>query len=118
VQGNHIHLLIEAPNNEALERGMRGFTIRVAKGLNRVMGRRGPIFADHYHSRVVRTPTEAARAVNYVLGKHAHHAEQWGETVAENELDPFSSAKRDGAKAAPVSEPQTWLLKVGWLRAA
>jgi REP element-mobilizing transposase RayT len=81
VQGNHIHLLIEAADNDALERGMRGLTIRVAKALNRVMARRGPVFADHYHSRIVRTPTEAARALNYVLHNHAHHAEQWGETV-------------------------------------
>jgi REP element-mobilizing transposase RayT len=118
VQGNHIHLLIEAPDNETLARGMRGLTIRVAKGLNRVMRRRGPVFADHYHSRVVRTPTEAARALDYVLGNYAHHAKQWGDTVAENELDPFSSARRDGAEPPPVSDPQTWLLKVGWLRAA
>jgi len=43
VQGNHIHLLIEAADNEALARGMRGVTIRVAKALNRVMERRGPV---------------------------------------------------------------------------
>jgi len=118
VQGNHIHLLIEAADNEALARGMRGVTIRVAKALNRVMERRGPVFADHYHSRVVRTPTEAARAVNYVLWNHAHHAKQWGETLGEDAVDPFSSAKCNGAEPSPVSEPQTWLLKVGCLRAA
>jgi putative transposase len=118
VQGNHVHLLIEAPHNEALARGMQGLTIRMAKALNRVMGRRGPVFADHYHSRVVRTPTEAARVLNYVLRNHAHHAKQWGETVGDDEIDPFSSVRRVGTTAAPVSEPQTWLLNVGWLRAA
>lgn len=118
VQGNHIHLLIEAPDNEALARGMQGLTIRIAKALNRVMARRGPVFADHYHSRVVRTPTEAARAINYVLRNRAHHADQWGETIPADDHDPFSSDRPDGTKPAPVCEPETWLLTVGWQRAA
>src|SRR6266851_3537755 len=59
VQGNHIHLLIETTDKQALARGMQGLTIRLAKALNRVMGRHGRVFEDHYHSRVVRRPTEA-----------------------------------------------------------
>jgi REP element-mobilizing transposase RayT len=34
VQGNHIHLLVEAPHRRALARAIQGFSIRVAKGLN------------------------------------------------------------------------------------
>jgi len=117
VQGNHLHLLIEAPDNDALARGMQGLTIRIAKALNRVMRRRGPVFADHYHSRVVRTPTEAARALAYVLRNFAHHAERWGEKVPDEEPNPFSSAGRSGADPPPgVCEPRTWLLSVGWRR--
>jgi len=116
VQGNHIHLLIETTNNEALARGMQGLTIRIAKALNRVMHRRGRVFADHYHSRVVRTPTEAARALEYVLRNFAHHAQRWGEEVREDERDPFSSAGCRGADPPPVCEPRTWLLSVGWRR--
>jgi putative transposase len=115
VQGNHIHLVIEAPDNEALARGMQGLTIRLAKGLNRVMRRRGPVFADHYHSRVARTPTEAARVLAYVLRNFARHAQDWGEQVPEGEPDPFSSAVRSGADPPQmVCEPRTWLLSVGW----
>jgi putative transposase len=115
VQGNHIHLVIEVPGKEALARGMQGLTIRLAKALNRVMRRRGPVFADHYHSRVARTPTEAARVLAYVLGNFARHARDWGEQVPEDEADPFSSAVRSGADPPPtVCEPRTWLLSVGW----
>ena len=117
MQGNHIHLVIEVPDNAALARGMQGLTIRLAKALNRVMRRRGAVFADHYHSRVVRTPTEAARAFAYVLRNFAHHAQRWGEEVPEDEPDPFSSAARSGAEPPPgVCEPRTWLLSVGWRR--
>jgi REP element-mobilizing transposase RayT len=116
VQGNHIHLLIETTDNHALARGMQGLSIRIAKALNRVMRRRGPVFADHYHSRVVRTPTEAARALEYVLRNFAHHAHQWGKEVSSDETDPYSSASRHGADPPPVCEPRTWLLSVGWRR--
>ena len=33
VQGNHIHLVVEAPNRRALARAIQGFSIRVAKDL-------------------------------------------------------------------------------------
>lgn len=34
VQGDHLHLLIEAEGKEALARGMQALTIRIAKNLN------------------------------------------------------------------------------------
>ena len=37
VHGNHIHLLIEATDNQGLARGMQGLSTRIAKALNRVM---------------------------------------------------------------------------------
>src|SRR4249920_2892492 len=37
VQGNHMHLVVEAGAHEALSRAMQGFSIRVAKGLNAMM---------------------------------------------------------------------------------
>ena len=41
VQGNHVHLLVEAKDEKSLSRGMCGLGVRVARGLNRVMRRRG-----------------------------------------------------------------------------
>jgi hypothetical protein len=118
VQGNHIHLLIEAADNDALARGVQGLAIRIARALNRLMGRRGSVFEDHYHSRVLRTPTEAARALAYVLGNFEHHAAQWGRSVGDGEPDPFSSAAHRAAEPPLVSEARTWLLNVGWFRGA
>jgi hypothetical protein len=88
--------------------------VLLGQALNRVMRRRGPVFADHYHSRVVRTPAEAARVLAYVLRNFARHARQSGDEVSEDEPDAFSSAARSGADPPPtVCEPRTWLLSVG-----
>jgi hypothetical protein len=92
VQGNHLHLIVEAPNNRCLARGMQGLAVRIARALNRLMHRRGRVFADHFHSRVVRTPTEAARVIAYVLGNYARHAAQRGEHVDVRLVDRCSSA--------------------------
>jgi REP element-mobilizing transposase RayT len=113
VQGNHLHLLVEARDNQALARGVQGLAVRIAKGLNKLMERSGPVFADHFHSRVLRTPTEAARARGYVLNNFAHHAAKWSAPVDVTEPDPLSSAV---AGPALVVQPRTWLMSVGWLR--
>jgi putative transposase len=53
VLGNHLHLLVEADSDVSLSRGMQGLAVRIAKALNRLMQRRGEIFADHYRSRLL-----------------------------------------------------------------
>src|SRR5437016_4466512 len=84
VQGNHLHLIVEADDNASLSRAMQGLCIRIAKALNAMMNRPGAVFSDHYHSRLLRTPTELVRAIAYVLGNAAHH-------FGLKEPDPFSS---------------------------
>jgi len=114
VQGNHIHLLVEAPDRRALARAIQGLSIRVAKGLNRMMGRSGRVFDDRYHARVLRTPTEVRHAIHYVLDNARKHAAQRGETCSPGYVDPYSSA---GAPDLALPPAQTWLLRVGWKRA-
>ena len=110
VLGNHLHLIVEADDTESLSRGMQGLGVRIAKALNRVMGARGRVFADHYHARLLRTPTELVNAIAYVLGNSAHH---YG---GESGGDPFSSANCD--RELLLGKPRSWLLRVGWRRAA
>src|SRR5438094_7098865 len=73
VQGNHLHLILEADDNRALSRALQGLCIRIAKALNAMMSRAGAVFSDHYWSRLLRTPTELVNAIRYVLGNHTHH---------------------------------------------
>jgi REP-associated tyrosine transposase len=92
VQGNHLHLVVEADDEKALARGMQGLGVRIAKALNRVMGRKGAVFADHYHSRILRSPTEVANALAYVLMNFLHHFPDEAARSAQDMRDPFSSA--------------------------
>jgi hypothetical protein len=58
IQGNHIHLLVEADDKRALSSGMRGLAIRLAKGMNRMMHTAGSVIDDRYHALSLGTPTE------------------------------------------------------------
>jgi hypothetical protein len=111
VQGNHLHLLVEAADKAALSRGMQGLAVRVARALNRVAGRRGKVFSDRYHSRPLATRREVANALRYVLQNFRHHLR---EDVVPRGADPCSSAAclvLPLPPDAPVVPPRTWLLR-------
>lgn len=84
ILGNHLHLVVEADHALALSRGMQGLMIRIAKTLNGLMRARGKVFADHYHSRLLRSPTELVRVLAYVGHNAWHHYGVKGS-------DPYSS---------------------------
>ncbi|HEU4420409.1 MAG TPA: hypothetical protein VFT55_15845, partial [Planctomycetota bacterium] len=74
VLNDHLHLLVEAQDRLALSRGLQGLAIRIAKALNRLWRRRGTVFADRYHDRILKTPREVRNALCYVLGNGKKHA--------------------------------------------
>jgi putative transposase len=118
VQGNHLHLIVEARDAQRFSRGMQGLATWIARRLNQMIGRSGKVFADRFHAHVLRTPLEVARAVAYVLGNFVVHALRRGakgEKHAPRAADPYSSAGREGA--ALTAGPRTWLLREGWRRA-
>jgi len=111
VQGNHLHLIVEADDDDALTRGIQGLSIRIAKALNSLMNRKGRLFADHYHAHLLRTPTELVNAIRYVLENHARHFGTAGD-------DAFNSAGlADAARRIVLAVPVSWLLRVGRFRA-
>ena len=113
VLGNHLHLVVEADSDLALSRGMQGLGVRIARALNRLMKRRGRVFEDHYHSRLLGSPTQLVNAIAYVLGNHAHH---FGGAPSARDL--FCSAVYDVVRRQTfLSRPRTWLLSHGWRRA-
>lgn len=118
VQGNHLHLVAEANDARSLSRGIQGLSIRIAKGLNRQMGKKGRVFEDRYHARALRTPTEVKAALHYVLQNAEHHAGQRGERLvpATGWIDPCSSAAKSNDAPLCVVTPRTWLLREGWRR--
>ena len=112
VQGNHIHLLVEGADAQALSRGMQGLTIRMARALNRALVRSGKVFRERYHAHILRSPTEVANARNYVLGNYAkHHYQTRGWPLAATYVDEYA-----GISVELTAAPRTWLLQEGWRR--
>ena len=107
VQANHIHLIAEAEDRASLVRGTKGLKVRIARGVNDVLGRKGPVFAERYHEHVLKTPREVAHAIKYVLGNWFKHA---GREFGDWDYDKLSS----GYASSMVVPAQTWLLRVGW----
>jgi REP element-mobilizing transposase RayT len=138
LQGNHAHLIVEAQDQVALACGMKAIGARLARAVNRIAKRTGPVLAERYHHRLLPTPTEVRNALRYVLlnaRPHAKKAAATARTAAEHvRFDPASSAEwfdgwKLGNKAVPnatqrsaaVSSPpvaraRTWLLTSGWRR--
>jgi REP element-mobilizing transposase RayT len=133
VIGNHVHLIVEASDAEALARGMHRFEVSLARRLNRYFERRGTFFADRYHSRILRTPREVRNALRYVLSNFRQHEAERGERLARDWIDPFSSAYwfdgwRDPVRLrerrqrelldvpCPTASATVWLMTTGWKR--
>jgi REP element-mobilizing transposase RayT len=123
LQSNHVHLVVEASGRATLARGMTAVGSRLARAVNRVFRRRGPVLADRYHLRVLKTPREVRNVSRYVLLNARRHASRLTERVR---LDPASSARWfdgwsrtvhvDAANVGlrPVARARSWLLTVGW----
>lgn len=130
IQRNHMHLIVEVEGSDQLARGVQGLTIRIVRALNRWWNRKGKVFGDRFHSRLLRTPREVWNALRYVLSNARHHG------VLDNTQDPALSGeafngwdvwtpttasemrlgKRFGLLGSRVVAPRTWLLHTGWKR--
>jgi REP element-mobilizing transposase RayT len=89
VQADRVHLILEAESETALSNGMRSFTIKVARRVNRdvLRRKRGHVWGDRYDRRDLETPAELRQAVVHVLGNGAKHGE-----VEAGQPDPCASA--------------------------
>lgn len=126
LQHDHIHLIGEAADKDALSAAMRSFAIRFAKRLHALLGRRkGKVWDHRYHRHDLKTPAEVRNALLYVLQNAKKHGKA---ARTASFLDPYSSAAwfdgfcdrrardptADGTWRPP--RPRTWLLAVGWRR--
>src|SRR5215831_15326261 len=136
LQRDHVHMIVEAENKEALAKGMQGFMISAAKHLNRALGdgerrRRGKVFNERYHVEVITSPTQARHTLGYVLGNWRKHKEDQQGLASTWLVDPFSTGVlfagwqeldgqpwmwpiREGYDPMIVFRPRSWLLREGW----
>lgn len=132
VQRDHLHLLVEASQRQALARGLQGLSIRIARAVNRVLGRHGRLFGDRYQSRVLSSPEAVKGALAYLLlearterGRSGAPAldrcssAQWFDGFAAKRARSSVQRREAGRDASetPVVPAKSWLLTVGFKRA-
>src|SRR5262245_3677161 len=119
VQSDHLHLVVEAPDRQALCGGAKGLAVRLSWAINRALGPTGRVWGDRYHVSELATPRQVRHALVYVLMNFKKHL------PASRGLDPRSSAEAFDGWARPTSPPpepsglpsaRTWLLARGWRR--
>lgn len=132
-QSNHLHLLVEAGSRRVLLGALRGLSVRLARSLNRLLFRRGPLLADRWHGRALPSPRAVRQALIYVLGNARKHGERiQGPDPASSapyfrhfvecpehtplELDSCLVPRSVRGTGPPVAPAATWLLTRGWLR--
>ena len=120
VQRDHLHLIVEADSATQLVRGLQGLAIRVAKAVNRVLGRRGSVWADRFHLRALASPRAVRHALVYVLQNWRSTSRALrGSTHACSSASWFSGwrvATPTAVARSPVAVARTWLAHRGWLR--
>jgi hypothetical protein len=126
VQGNHVHLVVEAASARDLACGLKSVVARFARAVNRVFRRAGRVLADRCHVHVLRTPREVRNAIAYVLLNARRHQAKAGRALPRvSAIDPASSGRWfEGWARAPepstdppaVALARTWLLRTGWRR--
>lgn len=134
IQREHIHLICEADNEEALGSGMKGLEVSAAKRLNAAVAvdrrepkaRRGVVFPERYYVEQLKTPRQVRNAIAYVLNNWRRHRE---DMVRGAPIDPYSTAPCfDGwdrelrfalppeYEPLPTAYPATYLLSTLWRR--
>lgn len=123
VQDNHVHLLVEADDNDSLARGMKSFSVRANRLFNAACGRgRGRVWADRYHRRELTSARQVRNALVYCINNYKKHQRV---THGRPRIDPWSSARwfqgwtavrkaDDGPR--PTEDARTALLRVAWRR--
>jgi putative transposase len=118
VPGNHLHLIVEAEDRDALKRGMIGLIVRLTKQLQKLWSLQGPIFEDRHHEEVIACPRQARNTLRYVLHNARRH-----EIELSSSIDPLSSALAFDSWIEPSIPPQvlptcvpprSWVLREGW----
>ena len=128
IQNDHVHLIVEATSASDLASGMKSLGSRLARAVNRIFQRRGPVLADRFHLHLLRTPREVRNALAYVLLNARRHLAKLGRALPRiAQLDPASSGRffsgwnrrfhpASPLPPPPVAPPRTWLLTIGWRR--
>jgi REP element-mobilizing transposase RayT len=109
LQHNHVHLIVESPDNATLTSGLRALIISLVMRLNHHWKKNGQRLKQRYHLHVLKTLKEVRHACHYVQKNEIKHS---GRLTIEH--DPYSSwgqyfltAIIDGI----LDPPRAWALR-------
>jgi putative transposase len=121
VQDDHLHLIVEADDGDALARGMKSFSVRANRLFNAAHGRgRGRVWDDRYHRRDLTSARQVRNALVYCLQNYKKHQRV---TSGAPRIDPCSSARWFQGRTAirkqddgprPTEEARSVLLRAAW----
>ena len=111
VQDNHLHLIVEADDADALARGMKSFSVRANRLFNAALGRgRGRVWGDRYHRRDLTCAKQVRNALVYCLSNYKKH---YGVTSGAPRQGWISIRTHDDGPR-PSAVALTVLLKTAW----
>jgi REP element-mobilizing transposase RayT len=121
VQADHVHLIVEADDKDALARGMKSFSVRCNRLLNTALRRkRGPVWGDRYHRRDLTNARQVRNALVYCVQNWKKHQRV---THGRPMIDLCSSApwfqgwiatRKPPDEPRPTEDARTVLLKRAW----
>jgi putative transposase len=133
VQNDHIHMIVEAKDNQSLARGMMSLCGRLGKNIRSLVGGSGPVFKGRFHVHVLNSPTEMKRALDYVLTNISKHMKvfdyvdefssgmafkEWRKLLGKRYTNiVHDQAKQYARDLQELSAARSWLCRVGWMRA-
>jgi putative transposase len=92
---------------------MKGLGVRIARGVNKLLGRKGRVIADRFYVEVLRSPRQVAHALDYVLGNYFRHLGRLPNPVLgtwAGFTDVCASPAHEGLAPPARSRPRTWKL--------
>jgi putative transposase len=103
ILNDHLHFLAEGEDRQALSRGIQGLLVRIAKALNKRWKRKGSVFADRLHERVLKTPREVHNCIRYLLANGKKHAAEGREVSVPQAINVYTSrpGSMGGGRASP-----------------
>jgi hypothetical protein len=85
--------------------------------VNRLLCRRGHVWSDRFHSRMLRTPREVRNALVYVLNnfrKHVRSARGFDPCSSARWFDGWRGVRPMTTEKPMVAAARTWLAHAGW----
>jgi REP element-mobilizing transposase RayT len=70
---DHVHLLIEAHDNDILGRGMQSLGVTLVRGINKIKKLKGVVYKHRYHFRKINSSRELKIVMNYIFHNGVKH---------------------------------------------